>query len=351
MWVRAALASCLVMLGAARARAEPVTGSLTVERAPGAEACPDAQAIGAEVESLAGAAILSGPDPRDVTVELRIAPSPRGGFSATIVLGGKRSGERSLEDVGPGCDVLARGIAVTLAILLAAEPGAPARPGPPPKPTPPPAAAIPWWRRYYLLPAIDAPKPTPPGDEGIPPIVASVGAIYDSATLISDTAGLVLGVDAYIPYASFGLAFVWLPREEVERSSLRVRYAYAAGRTRACVRDPFIEQFGLAACARFVAGRRTADLESIVTGKTDQSHGAYLALGPQVEISRRVVGPFGVYADLGLDFPVLQDEIVVSAPAAVLRQPDRVISFETGIGVRFWLEPAKAAPARVDGLP
>lgn len=347
MWVRAALAACLVLLGGSAARADPLTGTLRVDRAPGAEACPDVDALRAEVEALAGASILSGPEPRDVTLDLRVAPAKPGGFEATIVLSGKRTGERSLEDIGPGCDVLARGLTVTIAILLEAGPGVPvALPPPPPPPAPPPPAAIPWWRRYYLLPAIDAPKPIASADEGIPPIVASVGAIYDSATLVSDAAGLVLGVDAYIPYASFGLAFVWLPQERVERDFFRVGYAYAAGRTRACVRDPFIEQFGLAACARFAAGRRTANLESTSTGKTDQSHGAYLAVGPQLEISRRVIGPLGVYADFGVDFPVLQDDLTVTDPVggAVLRQPDQVISFETGLGVRFWLEPPKPGP-------
>lgn len=344
MWLRAgalAVTLALISLPGEVARADPLTGRLHVERAAGAEACPDAEALRAEVEALAGSKILSGPDPRDVTIDLRVAPAPKGGFEAIILLSGKRAGERRLEDVGPGCDVLARGLTVTLAILLEAGPGAPVLPVPPP----PKAAlpAIPWWRRYYLMPAIEAPKPVASEYEGIPPIVASLGAIYDSATLISDTGGVALGVDGYIPYASFGVEFVWLPREELDRGFFQVTYAYAAGRTRACVRDPFIEQFGLAACARFVAGRRTANLESTRKVELDQDHGAYLALGPQVEISRRVVGPVGLYANLGIDFPVLQDELTVRDPVAgvAFRVPEQVVSFETGVGVRFWLEPPK----------
>jgi len=262
-----------------------------------------------------------------------------------MVVSGKRSGERRLADVGPGCDVLARGLVVTLTIVLEAGPAAPVDLPPPPPTGPPPT---PWWRRYYLLPAIDAPRPSPVVDEGIPPIVASLGAIYDSATLISDTAGAVLGVDAYIPYASFGVAFIWLPKEQVDLDFFHVNYAFAGGRTRACVRDPFIEQFGLAGCARFTAGRRTANLESTREGGGDQNHGAYLAVGPQLEISRRIVGPFGVYADLGMDFPVLQDDLTVTEGAAgtVLPYPEQVVSFDTGLGVRFWLEPAKAEKDR-----
>ncbi len=325
------------------ALAEPLTGSLTVERALGAEACPDQQALVTEVEQIAGAPILSGTAPPDVTLALRIGPATPSGFSAVITVAGKRNGERTLDDVGPGCDVLARGLAVTIAILLEAGPGALPEPSPPEPPGP---APIPWWRRYYLLPAIEAPVPEAPEDEGIPPIVASIGGTYDSATLASDTAGLTLGVDTYIKYVSFGVGFVWLPKEQLDVGSFHIDYAYAGGRVRACVRDPFIEQFGIAGCARFSAGRRTATLVSEATEGRDDNHGAYLSLGPQVEISRRLIGPFGIYADFAADFPLLQADLTVTDPVGGARvdDPEQLVSFDAGIGVRFWLEPPRPEP-------
>jgi hypothetical protein len=328
----------------AAALAEPLTGSLTVDRALGAEACPDQQALVTEVEQIAGGPILSGTGPPDVTLALRIAPATPTGFSASIAVSGKRNGERTLDDVGPGCDVLARGLAVTIAILLEAGPGA--LPTPPPEPPGP--APIPWWRRYYLLPAIEAPAPEVLEDEGIPPIVASIGGTYDSATLASDTAGLTLGVDTYIKYVSFGVGFVWLPKEQLDVGSFHVDYAYAGGRVRACVRDPFIEQFGIAGCARFSAGRRTATLVSEVSEGRDDNHGAHLSLGPQVEISRRLIGPFGIYADFAADFPLLQADLRVTDPVgqAVVDDPEQVVSFDAGIGVRFWLEPPRPETKR-----
>jgi hypothetical protein len=340
-----AISIAVCAFGAGSAHADPLKGTLTVERAAGAEACPDQEALRVEVEQLAGAPILSGSEPRDVSLDLRIAPAPKGGFSAVIRVSGKRTGERQLEDVGPGCDVLARGLVVTLAILLEAGPGAPL---PPPEKKPAGPPPVPWWRKYYLLPAIDAPQPVAPTDEGIPPIVASLGALYDSGTLASDAVGASLAVDAYIPYASFGVAFVWLPVEQVDLDSYYVSYAYAAGRIRACARDPFIEQFGLSGCLRLVAGRRTASLVTDGAGTGDQNHGAYLALGTQLEISRRIVGPFGIYADFGLDFPALQDELRVIDPDGdgALDDPDHVVTFDTGIGVRFWLEPARPEKGR-----
>ncbi len=333
------LAGALV---AADAGADPLTGRLSVARAEGAEVCPTEDSLRAEVEALAGAPILSDARRADVEIDVVLAPAPRRGFRATVSVSGERAGERTLEDVGPGCDVLSRGLAVTLAIVLEAGPGAiaPAPTRAPPGPSPPPT---PWWRRYYQLPAIDAPPPVASEDEGIPPLVASIGAVYDTGTLLSDTAGVSLAVDSYIPYASFGVAFVWLPQERVELNRFEVAYAYAAGQVRACVRDPFIEQFGLTACARFSAGRRTANLSSAApeAGGGDQNHGAYLALGPQLEISRRVVGPLGLYADMALDFPLLQDDLTVvyAAEGNVLDDPERVVSFSMGAGIRFWLEP------------
>lgn len=345
--MRHAACAVAVFIGAYGAResaalAEPLTGSLTVERALGAEACPDQEALIVEVEQIAGAPILSGTARPDVTLALRIVPLTPSGFSAVMVVGGKRNGERTLDDVGPGCDVLARGLAVTIAILLEAGPGA--LPAPVAPPEPPGPAPIPWWRRYYLLPAIEAPKPVANEDEGIPPIVASIGGTYDSATLPSDTAGLTLGVDTYLKYVSFGVGFVWLPKEQLELNTFHVDYAYAGGRVRACVRDPFIEQFGLSGCARFSAGRRTATLVSELADAGDDNHGAYLSLGPQIEISRRLIGPFGIYADFAADFPLLQADLTVADPVgpAVIDDPEQVVSFDAGIGVRFWLEPPKA---------
>ncbi|NUO54990.1 MAG: hypothetical protein HOV80_39630 [Polyangiaceae bacterium] len=353
--MRHAASAVAVFIGAYCAResaalAEPLTGSLTVERALGAEACPDQQALVTEVEQIAGAPILSGTGAADVTLALRITPATPSGFSAVLVVSGKRNGERTLDDVGPGCDVLARGLAVTIAILLEAGPGAvPEPPKPPEPPGPPP---VPWWRKYYLLPAIEAPPPVPAEDEGIPPIVASIGATYDSATLSSDAVGLTLGVDTYIKYVSFGVGFVWLPKEQRDLNTFHVDYAYAGGRVRACARDPFIEQFGISACARFSAGRRTATLVNELTDAHDDNHGAYLSLGPQVEISRRLVGPFGIYADVAADFPLLQADLTVADPVGgtVIDDPEHVVSIDIGIGVRFWLEPPRPETKREKGV-
>lgn len=141
---------------------------------------------------------------------------------------------------------------------------------------------------------------------------------------------------------------MWLPKEQVELNTFHVDYAYAGGRIRACARDPFIEQFGLLGCARFSAGRRTATLVNDITEERDENHGAYLSIGPQLEISRRIVGPFGVYADFAVDFPALQADLTVIDPSSgtVLDDPEQVVSFDMGLGVRFWLEPPRPDKSR-----
>ncbi len=125
LWlVAAALASSLGW--APIAGAAPLSAKLDVDRAPGAESCPDADALKKQVEALAGAPILSPQTPADLAVRVRIVPKDRG-FRAEVFASGARNGERALEDSGPGCEGLGRGLVVILALLL----DAPLEPRPP----------------------------------------------------------------------------------------------------------------------------------------------------------------------------------------------------------------------------
>jgi hypothetical protein len=105
------------------ARAEPLP-ALVVTRSAGANDCPDAASLAAEVARMNGRPSL---DPRGNSVgttRLHVELD-RGleGYSAVIRAAGARSGERRLTDVGPTCANLADALALTLALILDSDRG------------------------------------------------------------------------------------------------------------------------------------------------------------------------------------------------------------------------------------
>lgn len=117
------MAASAVFLGlfpAVGAGAVPLSGELSVERASGAEDCPDRAALAAMV-----ARILKGGDDGsgllgpggDVRAEVQFARAPLG-YRATLRLEGARVGERTLTDTGATCTALGRAVSITLALLL-----------------------------------------------------------------------------------------------------------------------------------------------------------------------------------------------------------------------------------------
>ncbi len=328
--VSAALAvACLS--SPAVALADPLSGSLQVERAAGAETCADADALRRDVEALAGSPILTSAEQPDVTITVRIKPKGSG-FQAVVVAGGARQGERLLEDSGPGCDVLGHGLVVIVALLLDAPVEPPGnKQGPPVPPShAPPVMGM------YVLPEVP-PLPEEKAAPLFPPLMGSIGPAYVTGIVPSDAAGMTVSFEGYLPLVSFGASIVWIPHEPTEPGAV---YSYVGARTRACARQPDLEQYGIAACLRFGAGLRSATLEDPASEVVlDEASGAYAALGGQLEISRRIVGPLGVYADFGVDVAVAGDALDLAAGKLVVTSDEPGISFDAGFGLRFWLQP------------
>ena len=130
--------------------------TLTVERGPETEACPDETALSARVRE------VRGPE-SEVAGRAYLVRFKRIGkrLSAEIRVGESRV--RALDTKTASCDVLAKGVAVTLAMLIdadvaAAGPAPPASPEPqPPEPVAPPAP-----------PEVPAPVPVLPPVRRIP---------------------------------------------------------------------------------------------------------------------------------------------------------------------------------------
>ena len=348
-------ATVAALLACTEAHAEPLRASLEVESAPEAATCPGRARIESEVEAILGRdAIVASSDAGSASVRfsVRIEPDGPRGLVAFLESRGARTGERTFLDEDRDCKVIAQSLAITLAMTLDESP---------PK-APDPTVALggreivssaatgePWWRRRYLLPAIDAPPPKVGPDEAIPPLTASLGPLFDCHTLAGSTPGLIVRVDTYVAFLTFGFAFIYLPFDDLEAADFTADYSYAGARVRACVRSPQPMQFGLALCARASAGRRVATLSrgAIQVAETD---GALVTLGMSTEISRRIVGPLGLFAELGVDGGAYRDRLDLDdGRGQSVRLAERPVGVEASLGLRFWLEPPEPDPPPEEG--
>lgn len=255
------------------------------------------------------------------------------------MLSGERTGERTLDDEGPSCELLSRALVVTIAILLDAGPGASREPPPPPPPPPPPKPQRPLPRvTYFDMPAVPtAPaEPRPPDPKTF--VSASAAAIYDVGTLADDAGGFALGAALWIPYFGVGAGLLVLPRDRLTLGGRDIDYRLVAARLELCSKPPFSLPFGISVCSGLVAGERHAEAHGIDPPLA--TSGALASFETRLELSRRFLGPFGVFATAGCQAPVLAEPVAVKLPrrAQPIDLPDPGVTFQTGLGARFWLD-------------
>ncbi len=172
--------------------AEIGAARLAVSRAPGAEECPGAPALRAELEPLGIDA--ASVEPADIHVEIRPLDD---GFGAYVSVTGADGGVRALEAKGPGCARLKADLLAALALLLdrrrltAAAVGAAVAP-PPSPPAPPPSASA--------TPVTSEPPAEPPP---APPKTTS--SIHGRAALGGGVALALVGSPAAYVDAGFWL--------------------------------------------------------------------------------------------------------------------------------------------------
>ncbi len=285
------------------ASAEP-DAELSLERGPGAESCPDEAALRARVEELAAKPVFAAAGRAKRNVRVKIESSGEG-FAAALEIDGA---SRQIDDSGPGCEVLGEALAVTVGILLDAQPAR----NKPKAPVDEPAR-----------PAAAPPEPPEPSVR----LTGSLAGFYDFGTLESSAGGLAIAAELLVPYVSFGVSFVGLPNDPTDRrNDDDAAYRFVAGRVRACGRQPFVSQFGVGLCSGFTVGERRLD---------PGPNGGYAGANLMLEVSRRVVGPFGVFADLGLTFPFWYESIAQPGYAS----PFEPVTFQFGVGTRFWIAP------------
>ena len=196
----AASAAFLALSPSVAAVAVPLSGELSVERASGAEDCPDRAALATMLgRILKGADDGSGlvASGGDVRAQVQFARAPLG-YRATLRLEGARVGERTLTDTGATCTALGRAVSITLALLLD-----PAQADPP---ADAPAAV-----------AVSSP----------PPVLAPTAAAGVSAGFLAVTGGSALGLVGPLSAAG-GLA---LDLRFGRRLWLQVAGQYVTGRS------------------------------------------------------------------------------------------------------------------------
>jgi len=132
--------------GGHEAWGSPPSPAFSVLRAPGAEDCPDATALRAQIEQITGTplATLAATDP-PLAVEVSFTREGAR-YRAALRTSGPKAGERLLEDEGPTCAALAEAVGVTLVVLLDRAPrrDIPASPHLRPPEAVPPRASIGW---------------------------------------------------------------------------------------------------------------------------------------------------------------------------------------------------------------
>lgn len=255
-----------------RAAAQVVAprASLVVIRGDGAERCPDAPALAAQVRRIVGADVLMAPaeaEAQTASVDswLQVALTRDvAGYRAQISAFGRRQGTRTLEDVGPSCASLAEAVAVTISIILDpyADSALPSAPLPATEPQGAPASA--------------------PPNASPPPLFLSVGSGI-SFSLLAHTQPLIaagLGIQP-VPRWSFALGGVLVLADRVASAGgdvdLHLAYGYLEGCTHARVRATL----SLDWCARPLLGVLSGSGRGFRNSFSRRAPWVALAVGPR----------------------------------------------------------------------
>ncbi len=115
-WKGGVSALLLLPLGTSAYAASPI--AFAVERAPGAQGCPDQPALTARVESILGRSLgaVRGRS-EGASISVRFSRTAEG-YAASVRFEGPSRGERQLRDASGTCDPLAEAVSVSLALVI-----------------------------------------------------------------------------------------------------------------------------------------------------------------------------------------------------------------------------------------
>lgn len=280
-----------------------------VERAEGADACPDAAAFAKRMREAGDL-----PDLGTRSIEVRFERSDAGLRSSVRMPDGSR---RSFTDDGPSCDGLAdaTALAVRLALDLA--------PAPAPASAPRVAAAS-------APEADDAPEPPPPrARRASSAEVSASGALVFG--LASPTAAGVRAGGAFVfgdERWSLGITGLALPPRTQAVGDGTVRVSVLGGGLEGCRRAPLGRSVMLAVCGRVEAMRLAGRAEGFARS---EERARPLFAGTLLGRARaRVAGPLAVFVEAGAVVPFVRERFAIDQVGVVYDPP--VVAGATGIG-------------------
>lgn len=299
-----------------------------VERAEGADACPDAASFGARLRELGGGEAEEAPD---VDVHVRFERYGGGYRSAVRVASGR---ERALVDDdepksphGASCDGLAE--ATSLAVRLALDLYEA-------KPAPRLASAV--------RPA-DAPGPSP---SPLPPPQASSVAQEDAVGEISAAGTAVMGLAT--PFASgvragaslfagrgarwsLGVTGLLLPSQTRSLGEGQVDIAVQGAGVEGCGRSPLGRTVRVALCARFEGMRVAGDARGFERSESDAR--PLFAASLLGRARATVARPVGVFVEAGAAVPIVRQRFSVDDVGVVYDPPFAAVIAGIGVAVDF----------------
>ncbi len=306
------------MLAATSAHAADLP-AVVVERGPGADACPDATTFVARVaeSQKTQASRPSSPSTsqaRSITVRFERTAT---GYASTMRTAGGL--ERSLDDRGASCDGLAE--ATLLAVKLAFDSSQDDEPAVGAPPEPPPS-----------LPARHEEASSAKHVELLAgAMAASIGIGSSFAPGMRASGGLAFG--GLEPVWWLGATGFALPAQSEQHGSGSVDVELMGGGIESC-RRMLRGDNAVGLCARAEAARLAGRAHGFV--KNEEAARPLFLASLLLRGQRRLAGPLGVFAELGVTAPILRERFEIQGVGLVYDPP--VLGVSGGLGLLLDLE-------------
>lgn len=284
---------CLLGAGFAVVRATPAAAELAelnVERAAGAESCPDEGSLRRAVQALGNDAVAKR-DPLGASV--RFGRDETQAFTAVIELFGGGRGRRELSAHGDDCQELADAVAVAVAMALDGSQSGAAEPTPPQVEQTKPASALVPPRARSRTQAVQVTPPHEPATRSTRPLRLALGPElglgYD---LVGSVPSLTLRglVSLESGRYQLGLSGIWIQPRDISYAPGRVEVALWAGALHFCVGGAPTAKPSWALCPALLAGEFRAKARGYdFNGSQRHAWFAFAASGAlRFPITRRV---------------------------------------------------------------
>jgi hypothetical protein len=269
---------------------------LSVTREPGAEGCPDTEALAEHVRQVRGQQATS------ATVAYHVTFSHRGGVYRASIHVGSAQGARVLRDRGATCASLEQATALTLALLLDSD--ASELPLEEPEEAPPPAAPLPSVRtRDETHTAEDA----PPSRADVNFMLAAGGAGLSG--VLSPLAPAVVG-ELGIGVGRFRahVGALWVPQQTLDLAPGTVNETLLSGVARMCLAPWQGPRLRLDLCSGVYVGLLQVQANGYT--RNDEASKAWLALPLELALLT-TASPIGVEIGASALLPLRRNDFSI----------------------------------------